>query len=146
MTRPRVRSTVFALIFGFAVASYLQRQGIGIAAGRMMPELGLSQQQIGWILNGFLIVYAACQVPGALFGQRFGARLTLTLIGIVAVLGEPADGGRAPHRLRRTPVRDATHRPFAARRRPWRPVPRRGRDGPPLGTRARAGPRCSASS
>ncbi len=86
MKSPRVRSTVFALIFGFAVASYLQRQGIGIAAGRMMPELGLSQQQIGWILNGFLIVYAACQVPGALFGQRFGARLTLALIGIVAVL------------------------------------------------------------
>lgn len=86
MRTPRVRSTVFALIFGFAVASYLQRQGIGIAAGRMMPELGLSQQQIGWILNGFLIVYAACQIPGALFGQRFGPRLTLTLIGIVAVL------------------------------------------------------------
>ena len=87
MSSPRVRSSVFVLIsFGFAVASYLQRQGIGIAAGRMMPELGLTQQQIGWIMNAFLIVYAACQVPGALFGQRFGARLTLTLIGIVAVL------------------------------------------------------------
>lgn len=83
---PRIRSLVFVLIFGFAVASYLQRQGIGIAAGRMMPELGLDQQQIGWILNAFLIVYAACQVPGALFGQRFGARLTLCLIGILAVL------------------------------------------------------------
>ena len=81
----RTRSLVFALIFGFAVASYLQRQGLGIAAGRMMPELGLTQQQIGWIMNAFLIVYAACQVPGALFGQRYGARLTLTLIGILAV-------------------------------------------------------------
>ncbi len=86
MPARRVRPLVFFLIFGFAVASYLQRQGIGIAAGRMMPELGLTQQQIGWILNGFLIVYAACQVPGALFGQRYGARLTLALIGIVAVL------------------------------------------------------------
>ncbi|HET8692004.1 MAG TPA: MFS transporter [Steroidobacteraceae bacterium] len=86
MAAPRVRSLVFVLIFGFAVASYLQRQGLGIAAGRMMPELGLTQQQIGWIMNGFLVVYAACQVPGALFGQRFGARLTLTLIGILAVL------------------------------------------------------------
>lgn len=86
MPRPRVRTWVFVLIFGFAVASYLQRQGIGIAAGRMMPELGLSQQQIGWIMSAFLVVYAACQVPGALFGQRFGARLTLTLIGILAVI------------------------------------------------------------
>ena len=52
----------------------------------MMPELGLDQQQIGWIMNAFLIVYAACQIPGALFGQRFGARLTLTLIGLLAVV------------------------------------------------------------
>jgi MFS transporter, ACS family, glucarate transporter len=86
MRAPRIRSLVFVLIFGFAVVSYLQRQGITIAAGRMMPELGLGQQQIGWIMNAFLIVYAACQVPGALFGQRFGARLTLSLIGVVAVL------------------------------------------------------------
>jgi sugar phosphate permease len=85
MSKPRLRSLVFLLIFGFAVASYLQRQGIGIAAGRMMPELGLTQVQIGAILNAFLIVYAICQVPGALFGQRFGARLTLSLIGILSV-------------------------------------------------------------
>ena len=85
MSKPRVRSLVFLLIFGFAVASYLQRQGIGIAAGRMMPELGLTQEQIGALLNAFLVVYAVCQVPGALFGQRFGARLTLTLIGILSL-------------------------------------------------------------
>lgn len=85
MPKPRLRSLVFVLIFGFAVASYLQRQGIGIAAGRMMPELGLTQEQIGAILNAFLVVYAICQVPGALFGQRFGARLTLTLIGLLSV-------------------------------------------------------------
>jgi ACS family glucarate transporter-like MFS transporter len=82
----RIRPFVFALIFGFAVASYLQRQGLGIAAGRMMPELGLTQQQIGWIMSAFLVVFAAFQVPGALFGQRYGARLTITLIGIFAVI------------------------------------------------------------
>ncbi len=86
MPTPRIRWLVFALIFGFAVSSYLQRQGINIAAGQMIPQLGLTQQQIGWVMNAFLIVYAAFQVPGALFGQRFGARLTITLIGILAVL------------------------------------------------------------
>jgi ACS family glucarate transporter-like MFS transporter len=82
----RIRWLVFALIFGFAVSSYLQRQGINIAAGQMIPQLGLTQQQVGWVMNAFLIVYAAFQVPGALFGQRFGARLTITLIGILAVI------------------------------------------------------------
>ena len=65
MSKPRLRSLVFLLIFGFAVASYLQRQGIGIAAGRMMPELGLTQVQIGAILNAFLIVYAVLGAAGA---------------------------------------------------------------------------------
>ena len=86
MPRPRVRSLIFVLIFGFACASYLQRQGIGIAAERMMPELGLSQVQVGWLMNAFLITYAVFQVPGGLFGQRFGARFTITVIGILSVL------------------------------------------------------------
>ena len=82
MPAPRVRSLIFVLIFGFACASYLQRQGIGIAAERMMPELGLTQVQVGWLITAFLFVYAVFQVPGALFGQRFGARRTLTVIGL----------------------------------------------------------------
>ncbi len=44
-----------------------------------MPELGLTQVQVGWIMNAFLITYAVFQVPGALFGQRFGARLTIAI-------------------------------------------------------------------
>ena len=86
MPTPRIRSLIFVLIFGFACASYLQRQGIGIAAERMMPELGLTQVQVGWIMNAFLITYAVFQVPGGLFGQRFGARLTIAIIGILSVL------------------------------------------------------------
>ncbi len=86
MPAPRIRSRVFVLIFGFAVASYLQRQGIGIAAERMMPELGLTQVQVGWLMNAFLITYAVFQIPGALFGQRFGARRTLASIGLLSVL------------------------------------------------------------
>src|SRR5687768_530462 len=86
MPTPRIRSLIFVLIFGFACASYLQRQGIGIAAERMMPELGLTQVQVGWLMNAFLITYAAFQVPGGLFGQRFGARLTIAIIGILSVL------------------------------------------------------------
>ena len=86
MKVPRVRSIIFVLIFGFACTGYLQRQGIGIAAERMMPELGLTQVQVGWLLTAFLFAYAAFQVPGALFGQRFGARWTIAIIGFVQVL------------------------------------------------------------
>ncbi len=86
MSRRRVRPLVFAMIFGFAFTGYLQRQGVPIAAERMMPELGLSQVQVGWLITAFLFTYAVFQVPGALFGERFGARLTLALFGLVTVV------------------------------------------------------------
>src|SRR5688572_14985114 len=90
MKGPRVRSLVFVLIFGFACTGYLQRQGIGIAAERMMPELGLTQVQVGWLITAFLFAYAVFQVPGALFGQRFGARLVITLIGLLTLVASVA--------------------------------------------------------
>lgn len=81
----RIRSLVFAMIFGFAFTGYLQRQGVGIAAERMMPELGLTQVQIGWLITAFLLAYAIFQLPGALFGQRFGARRTIAFFGLMTV-------------------------------------------------------------
>jgi sugar phosphate permease len=87
---PRIRSLVFVLIFGFALTGYLQRQGIGVAAERMMPELGLTQVQVGWLITAFLFAYAVFQVPGALCGQRFGARRTIAVIGVLTVIASVA--------------------------------------------------------
>ncbi len=84
-SKSRIRSLVFAMIFGFAFTGYLQRQGVGIAAERMMPELGLTQVQIGWLITAFLLAYAIFQLPGALFGQRFGARRTIAFFGLITV-------------------------------------------------------------
>jgi len=82
----RVRWTIFALLFGFAIFGYVQRTGIAIAADRMLPELGLTRIQFGWLLNAFLIAYTAFQVPGALAGEWLGSRLALTLVGFVSTL------------------------------------------------------------
>ncbi len=82
--RWRVRWGIFACLFGFAIFGYVQRTGIAIAAGRMLPELGLTQIQFGWLINAFLISYTALQVPGALLGQWIGPRRTFVLIGLVS--------------------------------------------------------------
>ena len=84
--RWRIRWTIFALLFGFAIFGYVQRTGIAIAADRMLPELGLTQIQFGWLLNAFLIAYTVLQVPGALAGQWLGPRLALGLVGFVSTL------------------------------------------------------------
>jgi MFS family permease len=68
-----------------AVANF-QQTGVTIAAERIMRELSLSQMQIGWIQWAFLLAYTPAQIIGGRLGQRFGARYTLTIAGIVAVL------------------------------------------------------------
>src|SRR5688572_32325317 len=92
----RVRRALLALIFAFAFTGYVQRTSISIAAERMMPELGLSQVQVGWLLTAFLFTYAIFQIPGALVGQWIGARRMLSAIGlatVIATLGTVAGAG-----------------------------------------------------
>ncbi|MBV9317150.1 MAG: MFS transporter [Gammaproteobacteria bacterium] len=86
----RIRWSVFALLFGLAICGYVQRTGIAIAAERMLPELGLTRVQFGWLLNAFLIAYTALQVPGAVAGQWLGARRALVLVGLISTFASAA--------------------------------------------------------
>lgn len=89
----RIRWLIFAMLFAFAFTGYVQRTGVSIAAERMMPELGLSQIQVGWLFTAFLLFYSIFQVPGALIGQQWGARRTLTAIGLATVLASLLTAG-----------------------------------------------------
>ena len=80
----RVRWRIFGFLFAFGLIAYVQRTGVTVAAERMMPELHLSQLQIGWIEQAFVVGYCLFQLPGGLFGQRFGARVAFTVFGIAA--------------------------------------------------------------
>lgn len=89
----RIRWRIFGFLFGFGLIAYVQRTEVSIAAERMMPDLHLSQLQIGWIEQAFVVGYALFQLPGGLLGQRFGARAAFTVFGIVAfaaVMSTPA--------------------------------------------------------
>lgn len=86
MRPPRIRSLIFAMLFAFAFTGYVQRSSISVAAERIMPELGLSQVQIGWVMTAFLFTYTVFQIPTSLLGQAVGARRMLTVIGLVTVI------------------------------------------------------------
>ena len=66
-------------------AAYVQRTSVSVAAEPMMPDLRLTQVQIGWLETAFLISYAALQFPGGVLGQALGARVMFTLCGLVSV-------------------------------------------------------------
>jgi ACS family glucarate transporter-like MFS transporter len=88
----RIRWLALALLFAFSFMAYVQRTGVSIAAERIMPELGFSQDEIGWLLTAFLISYTAFQFPGAVLGEGLGPRRILPLIAILAVLASFATG------------------------------------------------------
>jgi MFS transporter, ACS family, glucarate transporter len=82
----RVRWRIYAFLFTFGFIAYFQHLGLTVAAERIMPDLGLSQVQVGWLEWAFVLGYAAFQFPGGVIGQRLGARFMFTVIGVVAFL------------------------------------------------------------
>ena len=84
LRRPRVRWRIYWFLFGFGLIAYFQARGITIAGVQMMPRLGISQMQLGWLEMAMIIGYTVLQFPGGLLGQRLGARLTFVVIGLVA--------------------------------------------------------------
>jgi ACS family glucarate transporter-like MFS transporter len=80
----RVRWKIFAFMFTMAMVAYVQQKTLTVTAVTMMPELGLSQVDVGWMESAFVVGYALFQMPGALVGQRYGARLSLAVMGLVA--------------------------------------------------------------
>jgi ACS family glucarate transporter-like MFS transporter len=82
----RIRWSVFVCLLGFAFFAYVQRTSVAVAAERMMPELGLTQVEIGWLLTAFLVSYTAFQLPGGAIGQRWGARRMLVIASLLALV------------------------------------------------------------
>lgn len=82
----KVRWQIFGFLSAFAMLSYVQRTSLGVAAENIMPALHLSQMQIGWLNAAFATCYALAQLPGGVLGQRYGARITYTLVGIVGIV------------------------------------------------------------
>lgn len=86
----RVRWVILALLFGFAFVAYMQRTSFSVAADQMMPDLGMSQMQLSWLMTGYLVTYTACQLPGGVFGQWLGLRRSLLIAGAVALAAATA--------------------------------------------------------
>jgi ACS family glucarate transporter-like MFS transporter len=71
-----------ALLSGTAMASYLARVNLSIVGEPLMREQGLTQAQLGRVFSAFLVGYAACQVPGGMLADRWGARRVLAVCAV----------------------------------------------------------------
>lgn len=74
-----VRWLIVSLLFSISVVTYIDRVNISVTARHMMPALGLTEQHMGFIFSAFVVGYALFQIPGGWLGDRWGARLVLTV-------------------------------------------------------------------
>ena len=74
----RARWKILALLTLISVITYVDRVNISVAARQMMPALGLTQIQMGYVFSAFVLGYALFQIPGGWLGDRWGTRLVLT--------------------------------------------------------------------
>lgn len=76
----------YLLIFGTFIISlfmYIDRACISAAKESISSDLNFTDKQMGWVLSIFALGYALFQVPGGLFGDKFGPRKVLaSIIGI----------------------------------------------------------------
>src|SRR6476619_2235357 len=75
--RTRVRwFPILAMVAVGTMINYLDRTVLGIAAPFMTRDLGLTAAQLGLVFSAFSWSYAALQIPGGIFLDRFGTRVT----------------------------------------------------------------------
>ena len=70
---------VLALVAVATMVNYLDRTVLGIAAPYLTKELGLTAASMGIVFSAFSWSYALLQIPGGIFLDRFGTRITYSL-------------------------------------------------------------------
>jgi ACS family D-galactonate transporter-like MFS transporter len=75
----RARFGMLGLIATGTLVNYLDRTVLGIAAPALTRELAIDAAVMGVVFSAFSWSYAAAQIPGGLFLDRFGTRVTYAL-------------------------------------------------------------------
>lgn len=83
MKRPRVTAVVLALLCMMYFITYLDRVNVSTAADGFSRDFGLNKTQIGLVFSAFAYPYLLFQIIGGWISDRFGARRTLIVCGVV---------------------------------------------------------------
>ena len=77
--RSGVRFFILSLLTIGTMINYLDRTVLGIAAPALMKELDIGKVTMGVVFSAFSWSYAIMQIPGGIFLDRFGTKLTYFL-------------------------------------------------------------------
>jgi ACS family D-galactonate transporter-like MFS transporter len=74
--RSSARYKILALLAIGTMINYLDRTVLGVAAPQLTKELGINAAVMGIMFSAFSWTYVITQVPGGLFLDRFGSKIT----------------------------------------------------------------------
>ena len=92
MRRPRPTAVVLGLLCLMYGITYIDRVNVSTAAAVFRQELHLSNTQVGFVFSAFAYPYLLFQIFGGWVGDRFGARLALTIAGVIWSAGTVMTG------------------------------------------------------
>jgi len=82
----RARWAIVSLMAALSFMSYVDRTVMSIAGPHIIKEFGFSETEMGTIFSAFILSYALFMIPGGWLADRFGPRLTLTVMGLGATV------------------------------------------------------------
>jgi MFS family permease len=74
---------VLALLCLMYFITYVDRVNISSAAAPIQKDLGLTNTQLGFVFSAFAYPYLLFQIFGGWVGDKFGARMTLFICGLI---------------------------------------------------------------
>ena len=77
--RSKARFVILALITVSTTINYLDRSVMGVAAPSLSADLGFNAAVMGIVFSAFSWSYTVAQIPGGMFLDRFGTRVTYFL-------------------------------------------------------------------
>lgn len=78
-----IRWRVLGLLVLASFVSYVLRSDMSIASTAIIDDLGLTEQQLGYVFAAFAAGYTIFQFPGGVFGLKLGARRAMTVIMVL---------------------------------------------------------------
>jgi predicted MFS family arabinose efflux permease len=78
---------LLAALVTMSCLSQFYRVSNSVIAPELMRELGLSSEQLGYAGGAFFVTLLIAQIPVGIWFDRYGARITLTLLSVFSVGG-----------------------------------------------------------
>jgi MFS family permease len=92
--RKRIAASTWVLVIlcVMSFVMYIDRTNMATAALAVRKDLGLSNQQMGFVFSAFSVCYACAMIPGSWIGDRIGPHRMLAICGVLWAVGTALTG------------------------------------------------------